>query len=163
MSKDSRLTAGNLHREALLTQAEIANLKLQNANAFDPTNPDHEARFATLVKVVNGGTASSGSTGGGLTNANLIPGDGDSITVSDTVIDLDNEITLHEDTILVRVAFIGNGDVMVTYNGNTPSSTVGEPRYPGGVLEISKSLASTLKLIRSGTTDCNIYVTQFQG
>ncbi len=168
MPKDERLQFGNSFNQVIIPQADAAALDVENATNFDETNPNHKAKFATLVHVVGGTVsgggstpAASGTTGGTLINPILIPGAGDPITVSDTTMLLSSEILLDADTTLVRIAIIGQGDLMVTYNGDNPSDTMGEPRYPGGVLEVSKHIASQLKMKRKGTADCNIYVTQF--
>jgi hypothetical protein len=121
---------------------------------------DYFARMVHLASVsdiINIATNINGDLDA--TNTTVISGE--ALTISNTVVNLADEITLDDNTTTVRISFSSGGDCCVTYDGTTPvAGSVGEMWYPGGILKLNKTIASGLKLIRNGTTDVVLYITQ---
>lgn len=80
------------------------------------------------------------------------------LTVSSSVVTLGS----FSDTTNMIVLDVQNADVMVTFDGSTPSSTNGHRLYSGSHFTWSRATAAAAQFIRQGSTDAAIQASEFQ-
>lgn len=85
-----------------------------------------------------------------------------SLALTGAATTLGTSITFDSTTKLVRISFAGAGDVRITYDGTTPvGGSIGEVWFKGGFLEINKTIAEDIQVIKDSTTNSSLYVTEF--
>jgi len=120
-----------------------------------------QGKCAVLTYDIGGG---GGGGGGGVVSSSTstpIAGSGQRIEITNVVITLSTEITVDPTAKIIRISFVGNGDINITYDGVDPSTTIGEVWFKGGILEVNPTIAGVLKLVRATASNSAIYVTQF--
>lgn len=80
------------------------------------------------------------------------------LTVSSAVVQFS---TTWDITTQYLVIDVQNADVMVTFDGSTPSATNGHRLYAGTNATWSRQAATAAKFIRQGSTDAAIQASQF--
>ena len=130
---------------------------IQDANVPElATGSPLSSYFAQMVYVVGG---SQSSTSNDFISSDMTVISGAQIAISNTAVGLG---TIDPSARIVRISFTGSGDVRLTYDGTSPiGGSLGEIWFKGGLLSVNASVSSNIKLIRDGSTDSSIYVTQF--
>ena len=86
------------------------------------------------------------------------------VVISTDVVTLETSVPLEAQCTSVELCFTGAGDVRVRRDGGTPvAGSSGELWVPLGMKTVNREEYNLLKMVRSGSTDGAVHITQMTG